>query len=313
MLGKTANGLFWMYRNLERAEHTARLIETGQRLALTRLSDPDAEWRPVLQSASVLQAYLANNETVTREAVIDWLLRSRDNPGSVLRCIEQARMNARLVRTALTGDVWEAVNATYMQAREALARKVSERDLPNVLRALRQQAALVRGMTQGTMMRNEIYEFARLGTYVERADNTARILDVKYYVLLPSTLAVGSSIDNVQWESILRSLSAKGGFRMHYGSNPAPREITHFLMLDKRMPRSLAFCTDKIRENLTYLNKGNREPSECLRLVCQIEQQYLSHDVDRIFEFGLHEMIVELLAAFATLARQIETEYRFHE
>ncbi|MGX0875422.1 putative alpha-E superfamily protein [Roseovarius sp. MBR-154] len=313
MLGKTANGIFWMYRLLERAENTARLIETGQRIALTRLNEPDAEWRPVLQSASVLDAYLTANETVTKDAAIDWLLRSRENPSSVLCCIELARQNARMVRTALTGDVWEAINAAYMHARDTLARKVGERDLPNVLRALRQQAALVRGMTHGTMMRNEIYDFARLGTFIERGDNTARILDVKYYVLLPSTVAVGSSIDNVQWESILRSLSAKGGFRMEYGSKLAPREITHFLVLDKRMPRSLAFCTSKIRDNLSYLNRGNREPGPSLRLVSQIEQQYLSHDIDQIFEFGLHEMITELLGAFSGLARQIELDYRFYE
>jgi uncharacterized alpha-E superfamily protein len=209
--------------------------------------------------------------------------------------------------------VWGAVNATWMHAREVLARKVRERDLPNVLRALRQRTALVRGMTHGTMMRNEIYDFARLGTFVERADNTARILDVKYYVLLPSTVAVGSSIDNVQWESILRSLSAKGGFRMQYGSNLAPREITHFLILDKRMPRSLAFCTAKLRDNLTYLNRGERSPSVSLRLVSQIEQRYLSHGIDDIFAFGLHEMITELLTAFNDLARQIEVDYRFYE
>jgi uncharacterized alpha-E superfamily protein len=313
MLGKTANGIFWMYRGLERAENTARLIETGQRIALTRLKDADDEWRPVLQSAAVLAPYLEAHGTVTREAAVDWLLRARDNPSSVLACIEQARQNARMVRTALTGDVWEAVNATWMHAREVLARKVRERDLPNVLRALRQRTALVRGMTHGTMMRNEIYDFARLGTFVERADNTARILDVKYYVLLPSTVAVGSSIDNVQWESILRSLSAKGGFRMQYGSNLAPREITHFLILDKRMPRSLAFCTAKLRDNLTYLNRGERSPSVSLRLVSQIEQRYLSHGIDDIFAFGLHEMITELLTAFNDLARQIEVDYRFYE
>src|SRR6056297_197756 len=313
MLGKTANGIFWMYRLLERAENTARLIETGQRIALTRLNEPDAEWRPVLQSASVLDAYLAANETVTKDAAVDWLLRSRENPSSVLCCIEQARQNARMVRTALTGDVWEAVNATWMHAREVLARKVRERDLPNVLRALRQRTALVRGMTHGTMMRNEIYDFARLGTFVERADNTARILDVKYYVLLPSTLAVGSSIDNVQWESILRSLSAKGGFRMQYGSRVAPREITHFLILDKRMPRSLAFCTAKIRATLGDIARGDLAPGPSLRMVSQIEQQYLSHGVDEIFAFGLHEMISALLTSFSDLARQIEVEYRFHE
>jgi uncharacterized alpha-E superfamily protein len=132
-------------------------------------------------------------------------------------------------------------------------------------------------------------------------------------VLLPSTVAVGSSIDNVQWESILRSLSAKGGFRMQYGSNLAPREITHFLILDKRMPRSLAFCTAKLRDNLTYLNRGERSPSVSLRLVSQIEQRYLSHGIDDIFAFGLHEMITELLTAFNDLARQIEVDYRFYE
>ena len=313
MLGKTANGMFWLYRGLERAENIARLIETGQRLALTRLKHPDDEWRPVLQSAAVLQRYLAVNETVTREAAVDWLLRARDNPSSVLSCIEQSRQNARMVRTALTGDVWEAVNATYMHARDVLARRVRERDLPNVLRALRQRTALVRGMTHGTMMRDEIYDFARLGTFIERADNTARILDVKYYVLLPATVAVGSSTDNVQWESILRSLSAKGGFRMQYGSRLAPREITHFLILDKRMPRSLAFCTAKICDNLSYLNRGNRAPTPSLKLVSEIEARYLSHGIDDVFEFGLHEMINELLTAFSDLARQIEVDYRFYE
>ena len=313
MLGKTANGLFWMYRSLERAENTARLIETGQRLALTRLSHPDAEWRPVLQSAAMLGPYLAVNETVTRDAAIDWLLRSRDNPTSVLACIERARQNARMVRTALTGDVWEAVNATWMHAREALARKIGERDLPNVLGGLRQRTALVRGMTHGTMMRDEIYDFARLGTFIERADNTARILDVKYYVLLPSAQAVGSSIDNVQWESILRSLSARGGFRMQYGSALSPRRITHFLILDKRMPRSLAFCTAKIQDNLGYLNRGTTTPSPSLRMVSELEQHYLSHGIDDIFAFGLHEMIAAILTSLSGLARQIEVDYRFHE
>ncbi|MHA7828441.1 MAG: alpha-E domain-containing protein, partial [Roseovarius sp.] len=130
MLGKTANGLFWMYRYLERAENTARLIEAGQRIALTRLEARDEEWVSVLQSAGVLDAFQAQNEAVTKEAAIDWLLRSRANSSSVLSCVEAARQNARMVRTALTGEVWEAINATYMRTRSTLARKVSERDLP---------------------------------------------------------------------------------------------------------------------------------------------------------------------------------------
>jgi uncharacterized alpha-E superfamily protein len=313
MLGKTANGLFWMYRYLERAENTARLIEAGQRIALTRLGDSDAEWRSVLEWAAVLPGFLAQHDEITKDAAIDYLLRSRDNPSSVMSCIAAARQNARLVRTAITGEVWEATNAAYMTATDTLARKVSERDLPGALGTIRQHTALVRGMTHGTMLRNEIYDFARVGTFLERADNTARILDVKYYVLLPSARAVGTSLDNVQWETILRSVSARGGFRMEYGGRAGPREITQFLILNKRMPRSLAFCASKLRDNLRYLGSGDGHALPSLQKVDHMERMYLSHDVDAIFDFGLHDFIQKMLDLLADLSRQIEVDYRFYE
>lgn len=183
MLGKTANGLFWMYRYLERAENTARLIETGQRIALTRSGAGDGEWRSILQTAGVAEGYDEGHGSLTKDQAIDWMLRSADNPSSVLSALAAARQNARMVRTALTHDVWEATNGTWMWAREALSRKVAERDLPKVLHRVRERSALVRGATDGTMLRNDIYDFLRLGTFLERADSTARILDVKYYVL----------------------------------------------------------------------------------------------------------------------------------
>src|SRR6056297_3659597 len=313
MLGKTANGLFWMYRLLERAENTARLIETGQRIALTRLDSGQDEWRSVLQSAGSLDQFDASRDELTKEAAIDWILRDRSNPSSVLSSIETARQNARLVRTALTHEVWEATNAAYMSARELLARKVVERDLPGVLGAIRQRAALVRGMTHGTMLRNDIYDFARLGTFIERADNTARILDVKYYVLLPSASAVGTSLDNVQWETILRSVSARGGFRMEYGAAAGTREIAQFLILDKRMPRSLSFCVRKIIDNLGYLNKGHMHPGPAQLQALHIERTYLSHDIDAVFDFGLHEYIQSVLSLLTELSGQIETDFRFYE
>lgn len=313
MLGKTANGLFWMFRSLERAENTARLIETGQRIALTRMDFGQNEWRSVLQTAGCLDQFSANREELTKDAAIDWLLRDRENPSSVLSSIETARQNARLVRTALTHEVWEATNATYMNARALLSRKVGERDLPSVLGAMRQSAALVRGMTLGTMLRNEIYDFARLGTFIERADNTARILDVKYYVLLPSASAVGTSLDNVQWESILRSVSARGGFRMEYGAGAGTREIAQFLILDRRMPRSLAFCVRKIIDNLSYLDGDQTRPGPAQIKAQHIERMYLSHDIDAVFEFGLHEHIQKVLTLLADLSFQIETDFRFYE
>ena len=313
MLGKTANGLFWMYRYLERAENTSRLIETGQRIALTRLQSTDEEWRPILQTAGMLSAFEAAHDSITHADAIDWMLRSPDNPSSVLSCIAAARQNARLVRTALTGEVWEAMNSTYLTAKQILARRSSERDLPGILGRIRQHTSLVRGTTHGTMLRNDIYDFARIGTFLERADNTARILDVKYYVLLPSVRAVGSSIDNVQWETILRSVSARGGFRLEYGNSYDPRDIAQFLILDKRMPRSLYFCVRKIRDNLGYLTSGYGERPQSWQIADQIERRFLSYDIDAIFEFGLHQFIEEVLGRLSDLGRQVEIDYRFYE
>jgi len=313
MLGKTANGLFWMYRSLERAENTSRLVETGQRIALTRLESSDDEWVSVMQTASVADGFFAHHDEVTKEAAIDWMLRSRDNPSSVLSAISAARQNARLVRTALTHDVWEAINGCYMKVREALARRVNERDLPAVLHLIRERTALVRGTTQGTMLRNDIFNFARIGTYLERADNIARILDVKYYVLLPSVHAVGSSIDNVQWETILRAVSARGGFRMVHGNQANPVDIAQFLILDRRMPRSLNFSVTKIRDNLGYLASDYGVRHACHGQVDMIVRRFLSHDIDSIFDYGLHEYLQDLLVELGQLGRQIEIDFRFYE
>jgi uncharacterized alpha-E superfamily protein len=313
MLGKTANGVFWMYRYLERAENTSRLVETGQRIALTRTGDADEEWDSVLQTAGVASAFYDHNDAVTKDAAIDWMLRAKENGSSVRSSISSARHNARLVRTALTEEVWEAVNGCYMKASDILARKVGERDLPGVMGTIRQRTALVRGATHGTMLRNEIYDFARLGTFLERADNTARILDVKYYVLLPAVMSVGSSIDNVQWETILRSVSARGGFRMEYGASANPRDIAQFLVLDKRMPRSLAFCAIKLRDNLGYLASNYGTRPESLEHADALVRRFMSHDIDAVFDFGLHEYIEEVLGSLRALGHQIEIDFRFYE
>ncbi|MBP0484631.1 alpha-E domain-containing protein [Sagittula salina] len=314
MLGKTANGLFWMYRQLERAENIARLIETGQRIALTRLGSTEEEWKSVLQTSGSLAGYYEHlGDEITRDHAVDWLLRSKDNPGSVMSCIAQARHNARLVRTAITTEVWEATNTAYMTAKDQLARKVADRDLPGVLRMLRQRTGMVRGTTHGTMLRNEIYDFARIGTFLERADNTARIIDVKYYVLLPSVMSVGSSIDNVQWEILLRSVSGRGGFRMAYGAQTDPHDIAQFLILDRRMPRSLAFCIGKIIDNMAYLSADYGGQLPCCVMAEEVQQKYLRLSIDEVFEYGLHEYIQKMLGEMAALGRQIEIDYRFYE
>ena len=243
MLGKTAGSLFWMARYLERSENNARLIDAGFRIALTRSSTAAAEWKSVLVTAGVNQAFKAAHGDYSSARVIDFLLRDPANPSSILSVIRQARDNARTARTALTRETWEAVNTSWMTLVALLKRQVREDDLPDVLTTIRQQSAQVRGALNGTMLRNDGYHFALLGTYLERADNTARILDVKYYLLLPSVAHIGTSIDNVQWETILRSVSAHRAYRWLYGAEISALKIAEFLILDRQTPRSLACCS----------------------------------------------------------------------
>lgn len=312
MLGKTAGGLTWMFRYLERSESTARLVGAGSRIALTR-RNPDDEWVSVLETTATRRAYDRKYDEVTRDRVVDWLLRDLDNPSSVQSSVIAARNNARMVRTALTREVWESLNESWMLLREALASPIAERDLPERLTLIRQRSAHVRGAFEGTMLRNDIYNFARLGTYLERADNTARLLDVKYYVLLPSAQAVGSSLDNVQWESILRTVAAEGGFRMTFGQDLRAANIAQFLILDTRMPRSLAFSVGKLTQNLKRIEIDYGERKPCHDLADGLKRVFLTPSIDDVFERGLHEYIQDFLIECAALGSQIETDYRFYE
>ena len=311
MLGKTAGGLYWMFRYLERAENIARLISAGQRIALTRGTGATDEWAAIVATAGVDRSYSKKYDSYDGPSVIDFLLRDMDNGSSVLSSIDSARNNARLVRTALTREVWEAVNECWMTLKLALAKPISERDLTEVLTLVRQRNAFVRGALHGTMVRNDTYDFARIGTFVERADNTARILDVKYYVLLPSTVAVGTSIDNVQWEVILRSVSAEGSFRYIHGDNSAPRQIAEFLILDGRLPRSLAFCAKKIAENLGYLEREYQQRHPSHDAAQSQLTRFAETDIDAIFKRGLHEFLQGFINDNNKIGGLIEADYRF--
>lgn len=311
MLGKTAGGLFWMFRYLERSENTARLVEAGFRMALTR---PDGEeWSSVLQTAAATQSYAAKHDTVEQGKVIDFLLRDTDNPSSVMSSIAQARQNARLVRTAITREVWEAVNDTYMQLKLRLARPVADRDLPEILSLIRQQSALVGGALHGSMLRNDVFDFARLGTFLERADNTARILDVKYYVLLPSVMQVGSSLDNVQWETILRSVAGVRAYSWLNQGKATPKGIADFLIFDPRMPRSLRFSISKIKSNLGMLEAEYTDRHACHDTVEHLHNQLRAGNIEAVFEDGLHEFLTQFLADTTRLGQEIQSGYRFLE
>ena len=281
------------------------------RIALTRSDDVDKEWESVVTTAGQRAMYLERHDRFEQATVIDFLLRDRSNPSSVRSVVESARSNARSVRTALTREVWEATNDTWLTVRDTLARPVLDRELPDVLGVIRQESAIVRGALYGTMLRNDIYNFARIGTFMERADNTARILDVKYYVLLPSASFVGTSLDNVQWETILRSVSAQRAYRWRSDGEASAKGIADFLILDQQLPRSLVFCYRGINENLAHLANSYGEPHRCQELSHDLLAGLLDHDIDSIFEHGLHEFLGDCIQATNRLGAAIEHDYRF--
>ena len=312
MLGKTANSIFWMYRYLERAENTARLVEAGFRMALTRGVDAaNAEWRSVIVTLGLGEAFDAARRSYIGEQVWNFVLRDRENSLSVLCMVERARHNARLSRTSITAEVWEGVNDCWMALKHMLGRPLREANLGAALSAIRRETTLVRGATYGSMLRNDIYHFARAGTFVERADATARILDVKYYLLLPSLAYVGSSLDTGQWDTVLRSLSAERAYSWLNAGRMDPRTIADFLILDQRFPRSLAFCYAELGQHLASLARLHGHESRCNALLREALERLSQVTIDDIFERGLHEFLGEFTRGNHAIADAIADDYRF--
>jgi uncharacterized alpha-E superfamily protein len=207
--------------------------------------------------------------------------------------------------------VWEAVNEGWMTLRDLLARPVRDSSLNVALSAIRRESTLARGATHGSMMRNEVYSFVRAGTFIERADNTARILDVKYYLLLPSLSYVGTPLDTGQWDNVLRSLSGERAYRWLNAGRMDARSIAELLILDDRFPRSLAFCYAAMRENLAALARLHGHEGPAQALMHEADQRLTGCTVEDIFDQGLHQFLVDFIARNQAVANAIAQQYRF--
>ncbi|MBA4043914.1 MAG: hypothetical protein C0471_05780 [Erythrobacter sp.] len=313
MLGRTANGLFWMFRYLERAENTARLLEAALRMALTRdIVTAEAEWRSVIATLGLTRAYEAVHDSYDGLQVWNFVLRGPTNPGNVRVMFGAVRSNARLARINISSDVWEAVNENWMKLDALLARPVGQMAVGEVLSAIRRAGTQVHGAFDGSMLRDEGYHFARSGTFIERADSTARILDMKYFILLPSLSYVGSSLDTGQWEQVLRSVAGARVYSWLNAGQIEARGIVEFLVLDDRFPRSLAFCRNALRDNLAALARMHGVEGGCNALMRDADTRISHLSVDQIFEAGLHEFLVDFLARNAAISHAIAEDYRFH-
>ena len=222
-------------------------------------------------------------------------------------------MSPALVRTSITSQVWESTNECWMQISDALSRPVRDANLGEILAMIWRLSTQVRGSIEGTMLRNEVFNFSRIGTFIERADNTARILDVKYYVLLPSVAWVGSQIDTAQWDTLLRSVAGDRAYRWLNKGTMDPKGIARFLILDGKFPRSLIFSYDKIMSNMSglALEYGHEAPShQLVRDVCSKLHQT---NIDRVFEQGLHQFLTGFIADTIGIGTAIAADYKFVE
>lgn len=313
MLGRTANGLFWMFRYLERTENTARLLDAGLRMALTRdLVTAEEEWRSVISTAGQRIGYESKHASYTGMQAWNYILRDKDNPSSVLAMFGQVRQNARLVRNAISSELWEAINESWLLISDQLAKPVGETRVLDTVATLRRAGTLAHGAMAGAMLRDEGYHFARAGTFVERADSTARILDMKYYLLLPSLSYVGSSLDTGQWDTVLRSVSGDRAYRWLNAGQIDARGICEFLILDNRFPRSLAFCHSALRHNLTELARLHGHEGRSNELMREADTELHQLTIDQIFDQGLHEFLVEFSATNAAIGNAIADDYRFY-
>jgi uncharacterized alpha-E superfamily protein len=313
MLSRTADGLYWLARYMERAENVARILSAGQRIAsLTRTVGSESnEWDSTLVAAGCAEGYRDKHGEVTAGGVVDFLVRDPDNPSSVLSCLETARRNARAVRTALTADMWETLNDTWLELRtfESFEGAGGERIL-RLLEWVKHRSLLFNGAYANTMLRNDAYYFTQLGTFLERADNTARILDVKYHVLLPKSEAVGGPLDYCQWESILRAVSALRAYHWVYHARLAPWMIAELLILRPEMPRSLCACYAQITRHLELLTEayGGRR-GECHRRAGEIHARLRYGRIDAIMQSGLHEFLTEIVDDGIALGRDVGEFY----
>ena len=314
MLGRTAASLFWMSRYMERAENMARLLEVGHRISLMpgAIEGHRDEWRSTLLSAASEQAYSSKFDTITGPQVADFLIFDESNPSSIRSIIRTARNNGRAVRTALTRDVWESINTTWNELVAVKANELTPDRLPVFLDWVKQRSMSFRGAVLGTMLRNENYYFSQLGNFIERADNTARILDVKYFILLPKPSDVGSDIDTHQWGQILRSVSAHRAYRWFYrNSGYKPWLVAEFLILREEMPRSLLFSSAWICTALAGLSALHNKRYSVHDQAEETRDRLRSGRMEDIFQSGLHEYLQHFIRSNNQLSGDIGATYNF--
>lgn len=313
MLARVANELYWIGRHIERAENTARLLDVTYRTSLLpyQLEAPGlawaAPWAVPLITTGLATSYYQRHPSLTAESVLRFMIFDANNASSIVSCLRAARESARSVRGAITSEMYEEINASWLEVRGYDYAHIERIGVQGFCEWVKMRSHLFRGVTFGTMLRGEAYHFLRLGTHLERADNTARILDTKYHLLLPSVHDVGGAVDYYQWQSLLTSVSGFEAYRRIYSDVITPRRVAELLILRRDMPRSLHACVAMIDETLkTLCDERNWELE---RLAGELRARLTFGRTEDIMRFGLHEYLLDFLERISALADEITRRF----
>jgi len=290
MLSRVANSIYWMARYLERADCVARFIDVNTHLMLDLTLDKNStQWYPLVATSGDDELFTKRYKTADERAVVKFMTFDQTNPNSILSCIFRARENARTVREVIPVEMWEKINELY-HLTQAHSRKRSLADLQDYYKIVRQSGHLFTGLMHNTMSRYQGWQFAHLGQLLERADKTARLLDVKYFLLLPGSEHVDSPYDSVQWGAVLKSVNALEMYRQEFHTINY-KNVTHFLLFSKAFPRSVFFCLDDAAKALTTLTDDIDLPNKAVIEMAILNKTLQSSDASQIISTGLHEFI----------------------
>ena len=314
MLSRTADHLFWMSRYTERAENTARLLDVNYQTSLLPQSTADVQtgWRGLLSISELKPSYAARyGESINAQDVMDFMVRDEKNPSSIVSCLKNARENARAVRGTLTTEVWETQNQTYLEVIRMLRAGDFERDPGKFFEWVKFRSHLSRGVTAGTMLQDEAFHFLRLGTFLERADNTARLVDVKFHAIQSDFPNVAGEEeqehDFYHWSAILRSVSAFEVYRKVYRDVIKPERVAELLILRPDMPRSLLACLNELITNLSMVTSDPL--SETQRRAGKLRSDLQYARIDEILSDGLHAFLMQFLDRVNELGAHISREF----
>jgi uncharacterized alpha-E superfamily protein len=308
MLSRTADHLFWMARYIERAENIARMLDITCQASLAphTVEQASRNWQAALLCVDQLPAYLKVHTEVTAEKVLAFMVFDPGNPSSIYNCLKTARENAHAVRGTLTSEMWETINATWLEMAKTTRRGLQDEEYADFFEWVKTRSSLSRGVTFGTMLHDESFCFIRLGTYIERADNTARLLDVKYYLIAEGE-SVGASADYYQWGALLRSVSAFEIYRRVFRGNVSPERVVDLLVTRSDMPRSLNACMAEVDSILQKI--ANQNSVETQRLAGQLSAQLRYVKVEEILEEGLHPFLEKFQNRIFDLGMRISQDF----